>query len=208
MEGKADFPAIAKPPPLLIVISGPSGVGKDAILLHMKRRFPSYFYPITMTTRPRRENEIEGEHYFFVSEVVFMEMVRKRKLIEWSKVYGRLYGVPAGQVREALQRGQDIVVKVDVQGAKKIKEMFPGAILIFIAPPSEQVLLSRLNRRQTEGTEDLKLRLETARGEMNCLPVFNYVVVNNEGKVDETLRQIEAIIVAEKLRIHPTPPTL
>lgn len=195
----------AKPPPLLIVISGPSGVGKDAVLALMKERFPSYSYAITMTTRPNRENETDGVHYFFVSENAFMEMVRKDELLEWSRVYGKLYGVPMSQVRQALQRGQDIVIKTDVQGAKKIKAKIPGAILVFIAPPSEQALLSRLNRRQTEDPQDLKLRLATAREEMNYLPIFNYVVVNEEGKVEETLEIIESIIVAEKCRLHPTP---
>ena len=109
------------------------------------------------------------------------------------------------QVREAMQRGQDIIVKVDVQGAEKIKAKMPASILVFIAPPSEQALLSRLNGRQTEDPESLKLRLDTAREEMKYLPIFNYMVVNEEEKLEETLQQIESIIVAEKCRIRQTP---
>lgn len=205
MKARAGFPIPTKPPPLLVVISGPSGVGKDAVLLLMKKKSPSYYYPVTMTTRPRRESETEGVHYLFVSESTFMQMVRKGELLEWSRVYGRLYGVPMAQVREAMQRGQDIIVKVDVQGAEKIKAKMPASILVFIAPPSEQALLSRLNGRQTEDPESLKLRLGTAREEMKYLPIFNYMVVNEEEKLEETLQQIESIIVAEKCRIRQTP---
>jgi guanylate kinase len=195
----------AKKLPLLIVLSGPSGVGKDAILSLMKKRFPSFYYPVTMTTRPKREKEIDGQDYFFVSPEKFMEMVHKGELLEWSRVYGNLYGVPINQIREALKKKRDIILKVDVQGAQKIKEEIPGAVLVFIASPSQKTLISRLSKRRTEPPENLKLRLQTAEEEIRYLTIFDYIVVNDEGQIEQTLKRIEAIITAEKCRIHPIP---
>lgn len=182
---------------MLVVLSGPSGVGKDLLISLMKERFPSFYFAVTVTTRPKRENETEGVNYFFVSRDTFMEMVKRDEFLEWSRVYGNFYGVPLSQVRQSLQRGQDTVLKVDVQGAQKIKARIPGATLIFISPPSPEALTSRLSRRQTEKPQDLKVRLQTLQEEMTYLPIFNYVVVNDEGKIEETLKQIEAIISGE-----------
>lgn len=191
-------PGNRKQSPLLIVLSGPSGVGKDMLLSLMKQRFPRFHFAITATTRPRRANETDGVNYFFVSHETFLQMVRKDELLEWSEVYGNRYGVPLAQVMLALQRGHDTVLKVDVQGAEKIKAGIPGAILIFVAPPSTEALAARLRGRKTENAAELELRLDTSRKEMAALPLFDYVVVNDEGKIEDTLKAIEAIIEKEK----------
>lgn len=166
----------------------------------MKKRFPSFHFTVTVTTRPKRDNEIEGKDYFFVSREKFMEMVKNGEFLEWSQVYGNFYGVPLKQVRLALRKGQDTVLKVDVQGAEKVKAKMAEATLIFVAPPSPDALEARLSRRKTEKAEDLKIRLETSREEMKYLPIFNYVVVNDEGKLENTLDEIEEIISKEKQR--------
>lgn len=164
----------------------------------MKRRFPSFHFAITATTRPKRANETDGVDYYFFSTEDFTRMIDNNELLEWSQVYGNYYGVPAGKITAALQKGQDAVLKVDVQGARKIKDKIPGAILIFVAPPSAEALAERLRNRKTENPHDLKIRLDTSQEEMKALPMFNYVVVNEEGGIEETMKQMEKIIASEK----------
>jgi guanylate kinase len=189
--------------PLLIVLSGPSGVGKDAVLGSMKGEdFPLY-YTVTLTTRPKRDGEIDGVDYYFTSEVNFHHMIEQGELLEWAKVYGHLYGVPKQQVREAMERGEDIIIKVDVQGATTIKNLLSDAVLIFLAPPSIGEQKKRLEQRRSESETDLKLRMETFHEEMNSLDIFDYIVVNHQGKLDFAVSQIKAIISAEKCRINP-----
>ncbi len=187
---------------LLFVISGPSGVGKDAVLSRVKELLHLYF-PITATTRPWRAEERDGVDYHFVSEARFQEMMQHGELLEWARVYGHWYGVPKQGVKEALARGQDVIVKVDVQGAATIKNLLPQAVLIFLTPPSMEELKERLKQRSTESIADLELRIQTAQEEMGKLPLFDYVVVNRKGEVDSAVAQIEAIIAAEKCRVNP-----
>lgn len=187
--------------PLLIVISGPSGVGKDAVLDAMRRmRYPLYF-AVTATTRPQRRGETAGRDYHFVSRSEFDRMMERRELLEWANVYGNLYGVPKRQVQQALAEGRDVVVKVDVQGAATIKNILPEAVFIFVAPPSMSDLEERLKQRKTESGVDLELRMKTAQEEMGSLPLFDYVVVNHEGRVELAVSQIESIVTAEKCRV-------
>src|SRR4030043_151738 len=193
----------SKANPLLIVISGPSGVGKDAVLNGMKRRRYPLYYAVTATTRPRRESERDGVDYYFVSRADFEKMVERNELLEWANVYGNLYGVPSSQIKDALARGQDAVVKVDVQGAAAIKKIAPQAVFIFLAPPSMNDLESRLRQRRTESGVALELRMATAHEEMKQLPMFDYIVVNHKDGIEAALSQIEAIITAEKCRVHP-----
>lgn len=189
--------------PLLIVISGPSGVGKDAVLDAMRRmRYPLYF-AVTATTRPQRRGETAGRDYHFVSRSEFEQMVERRELLEWANVYGNLYGVPKRQVQQALAEGRDVVVKVDVQGAATIKNILSETVFIFVAPPSMSDLEERLKQRKTESGVDLELRMKTAQEEMGSLPLFDYVVVNHEGRVELAVSQIESIITAEKCRVKP-----
>ncbi|MBM3157794.1 MAG: guanylate kinase [Chloroflexi bacterium] len=188
--------------PLLIVISGPSGVGKDAVLNGMKKRRYPLYYAVTATTRPRRERERDGVDYYFVSRVDFEKMIAKNELLEWANVYGNLYGVPKRQIQEALGRGQDAVIKVDVQGAAAIKKIIPQAVFIFLAPPSMNDLENRLRRRRTESGVDLELRMKAAQEEMKQLPMFDYVVVNHKDGIEAAISQIEAIITAERRRVN------
>ena len=188
--------------PLLIVLSGPSGVGKDAILDGIKKRGHPFYYAVTATTRPQRQGESDGVDYQFVSKAKFEQMIEKKELLEWAIVYGNYYGVPKCELQQALARGQDVIVKVDVQGAATIKRLVPQAIFVFIAPPSLGELKERLGKRKTESSVDFELRLKAAREEMNSLPMFDYTVVNHKNGVELAISQIESIIIAEKCRVR------
>lgn len=190
---------------LLIVLSGPSGAGKDTVLNRMKELGFPFHYVVTATTRPRRAGENNGVDYYFCSEAEFQEMMQQGELLEWAKVYGHWYGVPKQQVKQALEKREDVIVKVDVQGAATIKNLLPGAALIFLAPPSIKEYEERLRQRKTESETELKLRIEKVTEELRSLPLFDYVVVNRQGELDSTVSQIEAIVTAEKCRANPRP---
>ena len=184
--------------PLLMVLSGPSGVGKDAVLTRMKEWGHSFHFAVTVTTRPQRRGESNGVDYHFISRERFEEMVKGEELLEWAQVYGNFYGVPRRQVEEALKHGSDVLIKVDVQGAATIKQAMPNALLIFIAPPSMEALEKRVRQRNTESAIDLERRVATAHEEMRQLEMFDYVVVND--RIDQAVAQINAIITTEKDR--------
>jgi len=187
--------------PLFVVLSGPSGVGKDAVLARFKQLGRPFRYAVTATTRPPRRGEKEGAPYHFVSAERFAEMRERGELLEWAEVYGNLYGVPWQQVKEALEAGCDVMAKVDVQGAASIRGVAPQAVLIFVAPPSTRELEARLTRRNSETSADLRRRMETADREMQQLPLFDYVVVNDE--IERAAATIDAIVTAEKCRANP-----
>jgi guanylate kinase len=196
------------PQPVLVVISGPSGVGKDAVLQGLKQRgFPLHFV-VTATTRPRREGECEGVDYFFVTLDRFKQMIQQDELIEYALVYQDYKGVPKAQIRTALDSGKDVVMRVDVQGAARIRSLLPEAILIFLLPPDEEEWLKRLRERKTETPETLKLRIETAKEELNRTSEYDYLVVNHNGRLDETVDTIASIIIAEHHRVNPRKVTL
>jgi guanylate kinase len=200
-KGETPFHLPAKP--LLIVISGPSGAGKDAILSRMKKSGYPLRFITTVTTRSPRAKEKDNVDYHFVSVESFQKMLKNKKLLEWANVYGNWYGVPRAPVKQALDKGQDTVVKVDIQGAATIKKIVPQAVFIFIAPPSIKELVKRLKFRQTESPIDFALRLKTAGMEMKKMPLFDYVVVNRQGEIDLVVSEIEAIITTEKHRVKP-----
>ena len=185
---------------LLIVLSGPSGVGKDAVLTRMRQQGKPYHFVVTATTRPIRPSEFEGRDYMFVDEHTFREMIDAGDLLEWAEVYGNLYGVPKSQIVDALGRGRDVIVKPDVQGAATIREKAPEALFIFLAPPNMQELEDRLSRRMTESPVALQRRLDTARQEMEEASRFDYVVVNHDGRMDDAVAEIETIIDRERRR--------
>ena len=189
--------------PLFIVISGPSGVGKDAVLARMRESGRSLEYIVTVTTRPHRAEEKDNIDYHFISAAQFQEMIEQEELLEWANVYGNMYGVPKQPIKQALERGQDTVVKVDIQGAATIKKLFPQAVLVFLMPSSIEELALRLKQRHTESIFDLALRMKTAEEEIKQLSQFDYMVINKQGELDWTVAQIEAIIVAEKCRVTP-----
>jgi len=188
---------------LLIVLSGPSGVGKDALLKKMKEQKYPFHYVVTVTSRPRREGERDGVDYHFISQQEFQQMIDGGKLLEWANVYGNYYGVPGREISQALSKGKDVIVKVDVQGAKTIKQILPQAVFIFLRPPSMEELELRLRQRHSESVEDLALRLRKAEEEMNSLPLFDHVLTSYQGKLDEVISQVQAIVAAEKRRVKP-----
>lgn len=189
--------------PLLIVISGPSGVGKDATLDRMKKAGLPYHYVLTATTRSKRPGEKDGIDYWFISEDKFHQMVEKNQLLEWAKVYGNYYGVPKREIKEALKQGLDTVVKVDVQGAATIKQILPDALFIFLMPPSPEELANRLKQRYGSSSADLDVRLGKAQEELESLPLFDYVVISYTDNLDLTVTEINAAVTAEKCRIKP-----
>ena len=190
---------------MLIILSGPSGVGKDAVLTRMKETGYDIEYITTTTTRTQRPGEQNGRDYHFVPGERFQEMIQGNELLEWANVYGNWYGVPKTPVREALNKGRDVIIKVDIQGATTIKQKVPPAIMIFLMPPSIEELIKRLEQRQTETPFDLSLRIKTAEAEIEQLPQFDYAVLNRQGEIDRAVSQIEAIIAAEKCRVKSHP---
>ena len=189
--------------PLLVVLSGPSGVGKDAVLTTMKKLGRPFHYVVTATTRPKRAGEKNGVDYRFLTGKEFQQMIDKHQFLEWANVYDNYYGVPKSEVTAALCKGVDTIVKVDVQGAATIKEILPQAVFIFLIPPSSKELDRRLRSRHTESTTGLALRLEKAKEEIKSLPLFDYVITSCQNKVDEVVSQIDAIVSAEKHRVNP-----
>ena len=189
--------------PLLVVISGPSGVGKDSILMRMREiGFPFHFV-VTTTSRQMRPGERAGYDYHFVTKERFEEMIAQEELIEWAEVYGHYKGIPRSQVRQALATGRDVILRIDVQGAATIKHLAPEAVFIFVAPGHFDELRTRLRWRRTESPDDMERRLSLARLEMEQVEHFDYVVINREDHLDDAVGQIRAIIVAEKQRVWP-----
>ena len=186
---------------MVVVISGPSGVGKDAVIDRMRESSLNLHFVVTVTTRRQRQGETDGRDYHFISKTEFENMIEKEELLEWANVYGNYYGVPRQELRQAVSEGLDAVVKVDVQGADTIKSKLPDAVLIFVSAPSNKELEKRLIRRKTETGVDLELRTQAAQDEMKRLPLFDYVVVNHDEQVELAVSQIEAIITAEKCRV-------
>jgi len=197
-----------KAEPLLIVISGPSGVGKDTVIQRMKERNLPFHFVVTATTRPPRANERHGVDYFFVSHDEFAEMIEHNELLEYAIVYNDYKGIPKAQVRQALASGKDVIMRIDVQGAATIRSLCPEAVLIFLTTGSEGELVTRLTARKTETPEGLKLRIATARKEMQRIVEFDYVVTNPEDQLDEAVDTILAIIHAEHHRVEQRKVTL
>jgi guanylate kinase len=191
------------PQPLLIVISGPSGVGKDAVVQTLQRRKSSLHFVVTATSRAMRANEVHGVDYFFVSEAEFKRMIANDELMEYALVYDQYKGIPKSQVRDALNSGKDVIMRVDVQGAATIRRLCPEAVLIFLIPTDQEEWIHRLKERRTETEESMNLRVETARQELTRLGEFDYVVVNAQNCLEEAVDAIEAIIEAEHHRVHP-----
>ena len=189
--------------PLLIVISGPSGVGKDTVIERMRQVMPDSYYAVTATTRERRPGEIDGVHYHFHPREEFEQEVAAGQFLEHATVYGNLYGVPKAPVRQALRRGKDVVVKVDPQGAQTIRRIAPEALLIFLLPPGMGELARRLRSRKTDDPEALSRRISIASREIAMNGIFDYFVINESDQVDEAVERIQQIINVEKLRIHP-----
>ncbi len=189
--------------PLLIVISGPSGVGKDTVLQRMKELQLPFHFVVTATSRPKREGEIEGVDYFFVSPDEFLAMIERDELLEHALVYDEYKGIPRQQVRDAFASGRDVVMRIDVQGAETIRQLYPEALLIFLSTQNEGELIARLKARRTESEEKLRLRIDTAREELHKVELCDYYIVNADGQLDATVDAIVAIIDSEHRRTNP-----
>jgi guanylate kinase len=188
--------------PLLVIISGPSGVGKDTIIEALQKRGhqPAYHYVVTCTTRAPRPNEIPGVSYQFTTVPEFLALRDAGELLEANEVHGNWYGTPKAGVRDAIARGQHAILKIDVQGAEVVKRVVPEALLIFVVPPSLETLVEHLKARRTESAEQLEIRQRNAAMELARKDDYDYVVVNEEGRVDLTAERIETIITGEEHR--------
>jgi guanylate kinase len=196
------------PQPLMIVISGPSGAGKDTVMQRMQERGLPFHFIVTATTRPKRANEVHGRDYLFVSKEEFARMIDEDELIEHAIVYGDYKGIPKQQVREALASGKDVIMRLDVQGAETVRKLTPEALLIFITTRNEHELVRRLETRNTETADSLAIRIATARKELNRVEAFDYVIVNRDFQLDSTVDTIRSIIEAEHHRVKPRKVTL
>jgi guanylate kinase len=187
--------------PLLIVISGPSGAGKDTVVQRMKERGLPFHFVVTATTRPQRPNEVDGRDYLFVSKNEFARMIEQNELIEYALVYGDYKGIPKAQVRQALTSGKDVVMRIDVQGAETVRKLAPDALLIFITTDNEDELVNRLKQRQTETSDSLAIRIATARKELQRVEAFDYIIINHDFLLDHTVDVVRAIIDSEHHRV-------
>ena len=190
-------------PPLLIVLSGPSGVGKDAALNALKLLDRPWHFVVTATTRPQRPGEQDGIDYIFLETAAFLEMKEQDELLECAQVYGNWYGVPRSQVSQGLKEGKDVILKVDVQGADTVRNLATEALFIFMVPGSFDELRDRLTQRMTERPSEIDLRLSIAWSELGRVAEYDYRVVNRDDQLEQVIAEIDAIITAEKCRVHP-----
>lgn len=183
---------------LLIVISGPSGVGKGTINQRVRDLLPNLKKSVSVTTRPKRPNEIDGVHYHFISQAEFDNLIKNNGLLEYAKVYQNYYGTPKKPVLDALENGIDMIFELDIQGARLIKQAYDDCVRIFIAPPSIEELHNRLNNRGTETEEVKALRLSETKKELMEAKYYDYIVINND--IEKASKAVIDIINAEKLK--------
>ena len=194
---------LAFPNPLLVVVSGPSGVGKSTIVAELARRRPQVVPIVTATTRERRDGEIDKVHYHFLSPEAFQKLRDRKGLLEQAIVHDHWYGTPIDQVRGILAAGRDAILTIDPQGARSVRALVPDALLIFVAPPSIEDLDQRLATRASEDGEERALRRRNAEAEMAAVDDYDYVIVNETGHPDAAVEQIWEIIQAEARRDPP-----
>ncbi len=188
---------------LLFVMAGPSGAGKDTVIQTLKERGSDFHVVASIATRAPRPGESEGNPYHFVSQAQFERMVANNELLEYANVHGNWYGQPLQQVRENIQCGRDVLLKIDVQGAATVRKKLPGAILIFLQPGSVEELVERLINRQTETEVERQRRLANAQIELAQRDHYDYVIENRQGKLDVAVDNLHAIMQAEHCRTHP-----
>lgn len=194
--------------PLLLVLSGPSGVGKTTVTNALVEQGWLGHIVVTATTRRPRAGEIDGVHYHFRTPQQFQQMLEENELLEHAEVHGNMYGVPAADVRERLNAGVDVILTIDPQGAQTVRRRVRGAIFVFLAPESIDELVERVNQRGQDSPEQRALRLLNAERELAQAPSYDYLIVNREGKLSETVEQLKAIMLAEHLRVEPRIPVL
>jgi len=189
-----------EPRPVVMILSGPSGVGKDSALDALEQLGVTFHRVVTATTRPPRPGEVDGVDYHFVSMTRFAEMIENDELIEYALVYGDYKGVPKSEIIEPLKKGIDVVMRVDVQGAETMARKLPGAITVFLTTSTEEELIRRLRDRKTDSDEQIAIRIAYARKELEKLPSFQYAVVNRHDRLEETARVLWAILTATRAR--------
>ena len=189
-----------EPRPIVMILSGPSGVGKDSALDALEQLGVSFHRVVTATTRPPRSGEVDGVDYHFVSMTRFAEMIENDELIEYAIVYGDYKGVPKSEIVEPLKQGIDVIMRVDVQGAETMARKMPGAVTVFLTTSTEEELIERLKARKTDSDEQIAIRIAYARKELEMLPKFQYAVVNRHDKLEETARVLWAILTATRAR--------
>lgn len=187
--------------PIVLVISGPSGVGKDATIAKLRETGANFHYVVTATTRPRRSIEQHGVDYHFLSHHKFEEKIKRDEFLECARVYGNYYGVLKKEVRKALQKGKDVILKVDVQGAATLKKKIPDAVFIFLLPESIDDLALRLKKRKADSDDDIDKRLSIAKAEMRKIKMFDYAVINYCDDLNTTAEMVNSIVLAEKCRV-------
>lgn len=202
-SSKTKDPFHREQPPLLVVISGPSGAGKDSVVQRMKEQGFPFHFVVTATDRLPRRGEMHGRDYYFYSTREFEAMIANGELLEHAWVYGQHKGIPKAHVLEALNTGQDVVMRIDVKGVATIKGQFPEAVAIFLTCESEEELVARLLERRTESEEARRERLDTSIYELTRIPEFDYVVVNRHSRLDAAVDDVMAIMRAEHCRAVP-----
>ena len=202
-RARPELPQASPAPPLLVVISGPSGSGKGTLLTALRALQRPWHFAVTATTRPMRPGEVDGQDYLFMNRPDFLRMRDRDELLESARVFDRWYGTPRWQVRDPLINGKDVILEIDVQGAAAIRRIAPEALTIFIMPPSLDELRTRLANRGTEDETAIQRRLQEATAELARIGEFDYRVVNRNGQPDAAVREIDAIIAAEKCRVNP-----
>lgn len=183
---------------LLLVLSGPSGVGKGTVCKALRERMPNLVYSVSATTRAPRTGEVEGVNYFFKTTQHFKEMIEQDELLEWAEYVGNYYGTPRRFVEETLASGRDVILEIEVQGALQVKEKFPQGIFLFLAPPDLEELQNRIVGRGTETEESIRSRMEMAKAEIELMDKYDYVVVNDV--IESACEKIKAIVTAEHLK--------
>ena len=181
---------------ILFVLSGPSGVGKGTVLDALMENFDDVEYSVSATTRERRPGEVDGEDYFFISEERFQELKKNDKFIESAKVHNNYYGTPKKYVDRILNQGKDIILEIDIQGAKQVREKYPNAVFIFLKPPSIEELKNRLQKRGTENCKNKKVRIKNAKTEIKKVCEYDYTILND--KVKNAVIELKRIILKEK----------
>jgi guanylate kinase len=183
---------------ILIVLSGPSGAGKGTICRALLQK-GDYWLSVSATTRSPRAGEVEGKNYYFLNKDEFISKIDSGDFLEYAEVYGNFYGTPRSRVIESLESGKNVILEIDIQGALRVKESYPGGVFIFILPPSMEILKQRIIGRGSETPESLMTRFKAAYQEINYVSKYNYAVVNDT--VEEAVKKIESIITAEKCRV-------
>ena len=203
MVGSLELPQASPAPPLLVIISGPSASGKGTLLAALRKLDRPWHFAVTATTRPMRSDEIDGKDYIFLDVDTFSRMRERDELLESAQVYDRWYGVPRQQVRDPLIAGRDVILEIDVQGAATMRRLAPEALTIFVMPANLDELRGRLANRGSEDDGEMQRRLDEAAVELARVAEFDYRVVNRNGLAAEAAQEIDAIIAAEKCRVHP-----